>query len=89
MQQVTVDWAGDEQPVTGVVCNDDEVFVVVEYDAKPGPAGWPLVTVYAHALNGAPTYREAMALDAWLAEEYGEGDDEMRQELLDLGGTTT
>lgn len=81
MLKLELDWAGEGEPETGVVC-DDEVLVVVEFDARPGPSGHPIVRVYASRNAGLPEYREAMALDAWLIEAYGEDDDDARDELL-------
>ncbi len=84
MITLELDWAADEAPEVGTLCDDSEVTVIVAYDATAGPAGWPTVTVYAHATNGTPAYREAMALDAWLRDEYGVEDDDERQGLLDM-----
>lgn len=81
MLKLELDWAGDEAPETGVVC-EDEVLVVVEYDETPGPSGHPRVRVYASRDAWLPEYREAMALDAWLIDVYGADDDAERDELL-------
>lgn len=81
MLKLELDWAGDAAPEAGVVC-DDEVLVVVEYDATPGPSGWPVVRVFASRNAWLPAYREAMALDAWLIDVYGESDDDARDDLL-------
>lgn len=86
MLKLELDWAGDDTPETGVVC-DDEVLVVVEFDERPGPAGHPLVRVYASREAWLPEYREAMALDAWLLDAYGEDDAESREYLLDTAVT--
>lgn len=84
MQKLTLDWAGDAKPETGVVSNEgDDVTVLVEFDEKPGPSGWPLVSVYVSRESGVPAYRESMELDAWLETAYGESDESARQELLD------
>jgi hypothetical protein len=84
MLKLELDWAAPDAPELDVVSNDgDDVLVVVAYDATPGPAGWGTVTVYAHALDGVPAYREAQELDAWLEVVYGAHDEEERQDLLD------
>lgn len=86
MLKLELDWAADGEPETGVLTNEgDDVAVLVEYDAAPGPAGWPTVRVYASRAGAwVPEYREAMELDAWLETRYGQQDEDERQELLDV-----
>ena len=85
MLKLELDWAAEIAPDTGVVSDDgDSVIVVVEYDGAPGPAGWPTVRVYASRVAGVPSYREAMALDAWLRDEYGMEDDAERDDLVSV-----
>lgn len=84
MIKLELDWAGDNAPDTGVVCDDGEVVVVVEYDDKSGPSGWPTVVVYATHAPHAPAYRASMAMDAWLEQEYGMESGDERDDLLTL-----
>lgn len=84
MLKLELDWASDDTPdvrMDAVGWNDDALRV--EYDATPGPAGWPTVRVYAWSDAGAPAYRAGMLLDAWLRDVYGCDEDDA-QELASL-----
>lgn len=88
MLKLELDWAGDAAPETGIVSNEgDDVLMIVEYDERPGAAGWPIVRVYAARIEGRPMYYESMALDAWLENVYGQEDDIERANLLDAATT--
>ncbi len=86
MIKLELDWASEGGPDTGLVSNDgDDVIVIVEYDAKPGPSGHPTVAVYAtRAYPSVEAYRETMELDAWLETAYGMSEEDERQDLLNL-----
>lgn len=86
MHAIQVDWAGDVAPDVGVWSGEgDDVIVVVQHDARPGPSGHPTTLVVALAAHaGVPAHREAMALDAWVRAEYDATlDDDGVDELID------
>lgn len=82
MIKLELDWAADESPVTGVVSEtDDSAMLIVEYDDVAGPAGWPIVRLYA-TTQGAE-YLAFMAVDGWLRDVYG-CDEQLAQEMAGL-----
>jgi hypothetical protein len=84
MLKLEIDWAADALPDLDVVSNEGDDVLVVVVQAGMGAAGWTTIVVYAHALTGTPTYREAQELDAWLERFYGMDDEDERQDLLTL-----
>jgi hypothetical protein len=83
MYKLELDWAGEGTPDEGVLSADGEdVLVLVDFDASPGPSGWPVVRVYAHALD-VPKHRAMQELGAWLETHYGIDDELEREDLLD------
>jgi len=65
MLKLELDWIGDEEPVGG----DG---VTVERVAEVGPAGWPVINVFAQGSTGAEA---GPRLWAWLVEVYGADED--------------
>jgi hypothetical protein len=82
MQKLLVDWAGEGELPEGV--DRDDPNVRVEVVQAKGPAGWPVLAVYASRDAGEPAYRESMRLDGWLRDVYGMEDEDERQDMLTM-----
>lgn len=84
MLKLELDWASDSTPAERAdeVGFEDEGAMRVEFDDRPGPAGWPTVKVFAWALEGEREYVAGMRLVGWLRDVYGADEDEADE----LGG---
>lgn len=84
MLKLELDWAADETPAerAGMTSFDGDDAMRVEFDDRPGPAGWPTVRVYAWALEGEQEYVAGMRIVGWLRDVYGADEDEADE----LGG---
>lgn len=81
MLKLELDWASEQTPAerANELGFDDEN-VRVEFDDRPGPTGWPTVTVYAEGESGVVA---GPRLWAWLEAVYG-ADGDTASELASL-----
>jgi hypothetical protein len=80
MLKLELDWAADGEPEETPYEGEP---MRVEFDEKPGPAGWPTVKVYVWAEPGEPAWMVSSRLQGWLEEVYGSSEDES-EELADM-----